>query len=281
MLFLMLIIFFVFAFYLYMAYSELFDSGECDGVISCFFFTVYRGGWWDTIAQSFYASSAKTPSRLLKGGSPGSSTGSSTALDIAAASISTTLLPNDTSNISVSRGLFDMFFFVLITILMLSMVSGIIIDTFGSIRDSNNARSGELLNYDFISGISVEEIKAAARRLGIAKGFQEHAANRQHLWDYSSFIYYVQTKRAMDLTGPESYIKALIQRKDLRWVPASRCMLVERATQAEEEVEEEQQAMEKLENRLLSTIERSHERLAKLVREQVAARAALEESEHV
>merc|ERR1719473_2018823 len=140
MLFLMLIIFFVFAFYLYMAYAKMFDPGECDGVISCFFFTVYRGGWWDTIAQSFYVSSAKTPSRLLKGSGGGGSGsggagGGSTALDTAAAASTTgTSTAHGTSNISVSRGMFDMFFFILITILMLSMVSGIIIDTFGSIR---------------------------------------------------------------------------------------------------------------------------------------------------
>lgn len=261
MLLLMMIVFFVFAFYLFMAYSQLFDEGECDGIISCFFFTVYRGGWWDTIAQSFYVSSAQHPSRLL------TSTGSSPA----AAG----------SNISVSRGLFDMFFFVLISILMLNMVAGIIIDTFGSIRDTNMQRSGELLNFDFISGLPVEDIKKAARRLSTPKGYEDHAANRQHKWDYSSFIYYVLTKRTMDLSGPESYIKHLIQRKDTRWIPSSRCMLVERAELQDKAEDEDDQALEKMESRLLSSIERSNQRLEKLIREQVATRALLEESEQV
>jgi len=269
MLLLMLIIFFVFAFYLYMAYDHLFFEGECDGLISCFFFTIYRGGWWDTIAQSFYESSAQSSARLLRG--TGSPAPSGVVADTGA----------DYSNISVSRGLFDMFFFVLITILMMSMVSGIIIDTFGSIRDTNIQRSGQHLNFDFISGLPVEEIKNAARRLGIPKGYQDHAANRQHLWDYSSFIYYVQTKRSMDLTGPESYIKHLIERKDWRWIPSSRCMLVERAESQEKAEDEDEQAWEKIEARMMSTIERSNERLSKLIREQVANRALLDESEAV
>jgi len=178
--------------------------------------------------------------------------------------------PEGDSAISVSRGLFEMFFFILITILMLSMVSGIIIDTFGSIRDTNLQRQTQLSNFDFISGLPVEDIKKSARRLGAPKGYQDHAANRQYMWDYSSFIYYVQTKKTMDLTGPESTVKTLVERKDHRWIPSSRCMLSERAEAQDVEAEEdEQRAWDKVEARVIATIERSNEKLAKILREQL------------
>jgi len=250
--FLMLIVFCIFAFYLFMAYSEFFQEGECDGLLSCFFFTIYRGGWWHTIAESFAAKSATTPSRLLS---------------------------SEMSNISVSRGLFDISFFVLISILFFSMVAGLVIDTFGAMRDTKMRRQGELANYDFISGLPIADIKKAARRLGIPKGTEEHCNNRQHLWDYSSFVYYLQNKKENDLAGAESYVKNLVERKDNRWIPSGRCMMIERAEIVDRAENEDGEVWDKLEKKIIQTVEKSNDRLAKLIREQVAARAALEEAE--
>jgi len=58
-------------------------------------------------------------------------------------------------------------------------------------------------------------------------------------------------------------------------------MLVERAESQEKAEDEDEQAWEKIEARMMSTIERSNERLSKLIREQVANRALLDESEAV
>jgi len=253
---LMLIAFFIFGFYAFYAYSDIYKSGECDGLLSCSFFTLYAG-MWEPLAiylqGNMEANKEAAGARLLKTRVEGGGGG-------------------DMSDISISRGLYDASFFILITVLMLSMVSGIIIDQFGSIRDANNERRDLLQNFDFISGCQVEDLKKAARRLNIAKGYEDHSSSRQNMWDYSSFIYYVQNKRQMDLTGPESYIKHCLQRKDNRWVPAARCMLLERAEQQDKEEDDGDQAVEKLEARLMAQIERSTEKLGKLVREQMGTR---------
>jgi hypothetical protein len=131
--------------------------------------------------------------------------------------------------LSISRAAFDYLFFWVFTILIFSMVSGVIIDTFGAIRDEQDERKEKLSNYCFISGLPGEQIDKAGRKIGIADAFREHIEYHQNKWDYASFIFYIQVKNAEDCTGLESYANELLAAEDNRWIPSSRSMFVEQA----------------------------------------------------
>lgn len=69
----------------------------------------------------------------------------------------------------------------------------------------------------------------AARKLGVKDGDKEHLEEKQNMWDYASFVLYLQEKSAMDFTGPEAYISHLLEGEDNNWIPSLRCSLLERA----------------------------------------------------
>jgi len=90
-----------------------------------------------------------------------------------------------------------------------------------------------------MSGLPWEQIDKAARKLGIADGFHEHVEYRQNKWDYASFIFYIQMKKAEEFTGLESYAWGLMEVKDNQWIPSSRSMFVENAEEMSGQIEEE------------------------------------------
>ena len=44
--------------------------------------------------------------------------------------------------------------------------------------------------------------------------FEEHVHNEHNMWDYLSFIVLLKVKDSTDFTGPESYVKEMIDVRD-------------------------------------------------------------------
>eukprot|EP00747_Dinoflagellata_sp_TGD_P044481 gnl/TRDRNA2_/TRDRNA2_143297_c1_seq1.p1 gnl/TRDRNA2_/TRDRNA2_143297_c1~~gnl/TRDRNA2_/TRDRNA2_143297_c1_seq1.p1 ORF type:complete len:427 (+),score=52.03 gnl/TRDRNA2_/TRDRNA2_143297_c1_seq1:191-1282(+) len=193
----MLILLFVFAWHSMLLYADLYTEGECRGVTSCFFYTVYRG--------------------TVTGGNIGFYFGSG-------------------RHVPVQEAIFQYVFVWVLGSLLLNIIVAIIFDSFGSLRDARKERKQNLASFCFISGLPVEVVKNAAKSLGLPNGFRDHEERSQNMWDYASFIIYVQTKDAYRLTGPESCIKQMLHDSDHRWIPTSRSLLVEQAEQQGQQV---------------------------------------------
>eukprot|EP00746_Dinoflagellata_sp_MGD_P142772 gnl/MRDRNA2_/MRDRNA2_75700_c0_seq3.p1 gnl/MRDRNA2_/MRDRNA2_75700_c0~~gnl/MRDRNA2_/MRDRNA2_75700_c0_seq3.p1 ORF type:complete len:1275 (-),score=168.89 gnl/MRDRNA2_/MRDRNA2_75700_c0_seq3:61-3597(-) len=196
---LMFIVLFNFAFHSFLSYRHQFVQGECDGLASCFFYVVlrastYGGGLGEYFERDLTSLSALDPSRAL----------------------------------------FDYMTFWIFNIVIFNMVAGLIIDTFGSVRDEKADRLQRLTSFCFISGFHMERIEKAALNLGIVNGFVEHTNHHQNKWDYAGFILSLNLKNPTDRTGIESYIAEQLARGDNRWIPSSRCMFVERAEKLHE-----------------------------------------------
>jgi hypothetical protein len=86
----------------------------------------------------------------------------------------------------IARFLYDLTFFVLITVIFLNIIFGIIIDTFGSLRDDKNQMYEDMKNKCFICGIDRPTFDKEA------DGFENHIERDHQLWNYLFYIYYLQ-----------------------------------------------------------------------------------------
>ena len=61
------------------------------------------------------------------------------------------------------RFFFDNIYYILLMIIMINIVAGIIIDTFGTLREELNKYNYDLQNYCFICGFDAETIEKSSR----------------------------------------------------------------------------------------------------------------------
>uniref|UniRef100_A0A914ER69 Inositol 1,4,5-trisphosphate receptor n=1 Tax=Acrobeloides nanus TaxID=290746 RepID=A0A914ER69_9BILA len=111
------------------------------------------------------------------------------------------------------RILYDLSFFVVLIIIVLNLVFGVIIDTFGDLRTEKNEKEDVLKNNCFICGLE------RGRFDNKSVTFEEHNENEHHLWHYLYFIVWLQVKDETEFTGPESYVAKCIKDRNLDWFP--------------------------------------------------------------
>jgi len=121
------------------------------------------------------------------------------------------------------RMIFDLTYFVVITTVLMNVIFGIIIDTFGALRDEHQHREDYMKNTTFISSIGRSEVNKAAFTAGISNGFDKLVDERQHVWNYLNFVFYLKRKDESDYVGLETTIAKLIANEDPSWLPIATC----------------------------------------------------------
>ncbi|XP_065845559.1 inositol 1,4,5-trisphosphate-gated calcium channel ITPR1-like isoform X2 [Oscarella lobularis] len=116
------------------------------------------------------------------------------------------------------RVVYDLLFFFIIIIIVLNLIFGVIIDTFADLRTEKTTADEILKNSCFICGLERKEFDNKDVT------FEEHVHNEHNMWDYLSFIVLLKVKDSTDFTGPESYVKEMIDAGNLDWFPRLRCM---------------------------------------------------------
>ena len=120
-------------------------------------------------------------------------------------------------SISYGRVIYDNIQYLIIYVLLINMITGIIIDTFGDLRQKNYERYIDSKSSCFIWEKSSEELE---KLYGIS-GFAYHVNTHHNLWDYLFFIAYLQTKMKMgkQLNTLELYTLQKIENDDHSWLP--------------------------------------------------------------
>ncbi|VDK40755.1 unnamed protein product [Cylicostephanus goldi] len=103
------------------------------------------------------------------------------------------------------RIIYDLSFFVVLIVIVLNLIFGVIIDTFGDLRTEKNDKEDILKNTCFICGL--ERGKFDNR----STTFEDHQAEEHNLWHYLYFIVWLQIKDETEFTGPESYVAQCIK----------------------------------------------------------------------
>ena len=125
--------------------------------------------------------------------------------------------PPDGAENEYVRILFDFSFFLFITLILLAIIQGFIIDAFGALRDQLQGVEDELAGNCFICSISKDYLDQ------VPHGFETHVKKEHNLANYLFFLMYLINKDESDYTGQETYVWDMYQRRCWDFFPAGDC----------------------------------------------------------
>ena len=116
----------------------------------------------------------------------------------------------------ILRFFFDNLYNALLLIIMLNILSGIIIDTFGSLREELSTYTNDLTSFCFICGYDKETIeKESTNQISFNYHLKVlinyNTQNEHYQWYYLFYIAYLKEKDPTEYTGIESYVAEKIE----------------------------------------------------------------------
>ena len=142
------------------------------------------------------------------------------------------ILPQRTMNFvgEIDRIIYDLLFFIIITVIGLNIVFGIIVDTFSELRDEKYSQEKDMKSVCFICGIE----NYLFDRKG--KGFKTHVKHEHNMWDYYSFFLYLDSVDPSDHTATESFVFKKLEGNETIFFPqnSARSIPVEEDETAQE-----------------------------------------------
>ncbi|KRW98640.1 hypothetical protein PPERSA_00228 [Pseudocohnilembus persalinus] len=131
------------------------------------------------------------------------------------------------------KAIYDFLYNFIILVLVLEMLSGIIIDTFGELRSENEEKEKDRKNYCFICGLNRRDLD----HLSAKQSFNEHTSIKHNMWNYLYYIAYIKDKPSTNYTGIETYVAECLKNNDISWFPID-----------ENEENEDQPILEEIQN---------------------------------
>jgi len=119
----------------------------------------------------------------------------------------------DPGSAYTKRFFYDLFFFIMLPIVVLEIIFGIIIDTFAELREDKDRKDFDAKNKCFICNLERTEFE----KEGIS--FESHIQKEHNLWNYLYYIVYLTGKKEDDFNGTETYIFDKYKKEDLSWFP--------------------------------------------------------------
>ena len=113
--------------------------------------------------------------------------------------------------------------------ILLNIVFGIIIDTFGDLRRQREKKKQDLFHKCQICA------KQAAEFDRHADGFDAHWTRDHNVWSYIFFYVHLKTKPKLDFTGVEAFVHRCLQEHSIAWFPLHKAMSLRRTGAAAEE----------------------------------------------
>jgi hypothetical protein len=106
------------------------------------------------------------------------------------------------------RIIYDLVFFIVVTIIGLNIVVAILVDKFSEIRDDRDKIDVDNQTRCFICSIKKDEFETNG------KSFLKHYHNDHHLWNYFNFIVYLDKIHPNDRNALEKYIFSQVPSKN-------------------------------------------------------------------
>lgn len=125
-------------------------------------------------------------------------------------------------NLYYPRILLDLLFFAIVILIVQNIIFGIIVDTFGELRDKREELLEELNTQCYVCGVSRKVLERSG------KGWVYHFLNEHSLFAYMAFITYVVEKDEGQCTGLEKYVKDKIAQHDASFFPTTSKLLQDR-----------------------------------------------------
>lgn len=125
--------------------------------------------------------------------------------------------PPDGDEYEFERIFFDITFFFFVIVILLAIVQGLIIDSFGELRDQQEQVKEDMETKCFICGIGQEYFDK------VPHGFEIHTSKEHDLSNYMFYLMYLINKPETEHTGQESYVWQLYQERCWDFFPVGDC----------------------------------------------------------
>lgn len=129
------------------------------------------------------------------------------------------------------RWVLDITFYFAITVGMLNLIAGVIITTFGQLREDKARRVADTLGVCFICGIDKQVFDRASDK---PEGFNIHVKYDHNMWSYLYFIFLLWEQDKDDDDGLEQYVRRAIEANDIAWFPMNKAIRLRQAATKEE-----------------------------------------------
>jgi len=133
------------------------------------------------------------------------------------------------------RWVLDLLYFLMILIILLTVVSGIIIDTFSELRSKKMDRLDDTFKTCFICGLDDVTFD---RAYDAVDGFKRHFHNDHNMWNYVFFMVFIWEQDRDDDDGMELYVRNMMTNLDVGWFPMNRAMILVTDDKVEDTVSE-------------------------------------------
>jgi inositol 1,4,5-triphosphate receptor type 1 len=128
---------------------------------------------------------------------------------------------------------FDLTYFILINTIILNIVFGIIVDTFGDMRDEQFRRDEIVENTCLVCLNQKKEI------LETKNEFDDHIEHQHNIWNYVYFLNYLKHKPLKDLTMAEMEAWDSTRKKLHDWLPLKKSLFLKKIRLDEDQKEDE------------------------------------------
>eukprot|EP00004_Rigifila_ramosa_P007532 TRINITY_DN1851_c0_g1_i3.p1 TRINITY_DN1851_c0_g1~~TRINITY_DN1851_c0_g1_i3.p1 ORF type:complete len:2531 (+),score=660.03 TRINITY_DN1851_c0_g1_i3:1073-7594(+) len=149
-----------------------------------------------------------------------------------------------------NRVFFDFSFFIFVIIILLNMIFGIILDTFGQLRDQKSEVENDIQSKCFICSIDNYTFQRHTQ-----KGFEHHIEHEHNIWAYLFFFMHLREKDHTEFTGQETYVHEMIESNKLGFFPVNKAISLEKS-ETEEDLSDQMaklsEAVESVAKRLIA-----------------------------
>ena len=143
--------------------------------------------------------------------------------------------PNNAEFYGLGYWFYLQFTNLFLSIVMIGVLGGIIIDTFKKLRHEENDKNEDMNNKCFICG-NIKQIfdRKQSQKQG-GGGYQQHIELNHYMWNYLSFISFIRWKNQTEYSGIESYVNSKLEDDDLSWIPFNRAKELEDDSQSKQD----------------------------------------------
>lgn len=113
----------------------------------------------------------------------------------------------------IARFFNDMLFFIIVNLVLGNVFLGIIIDTFGELRDAQLENENDMKNICFICQLSSDA--CLTRNID----FDKHVNEVHNIWNYVYFLAYLHLNNPNNFNRVENSVWEKLEKQDYSWIP--------------------------------------------------------------
>jgi hypothetical protein len=148
----------------------------------------------------------------------------------------------------------DITYFFVVNIGMLNLIAGVIITTFGQLREDKAKLMKDTVGVCFICSIDKQVFDRASVE---PDGFKTHVKIDHNIWNYLYFIFLLWEQDRDDDDGLEQYVRRAIDSNEIVWFPLNKAIrLTQAATKEESLVNDIKEKINDTETNISSKLER-------------------------